>query len=215
MHNDDHRQLDGLITELADLCDLVGDAIRSASSAVRESDIETARRVIGDGRIAGASTACERHAQALLGRTSAGAVDLRTVLAVIRTAESLARMGELAIHIAESVGRRHPQPVLPAVLVPRFAEMGRIAADLARVTGRVIRTRNPPLTVKLAELHDDMGDLHRTLVSVIGYDDWSCGVATAIDVSLLSMFYQRFADHAVRAVEQIAFVVNRGGLPVS
>jgi phosphate transport system protein len=36
-----------------------------------------------------------------------------------------------------------------------------------------------------------MDDLHQTLFTVIGYEDWSYSVATAIDLSLLSRFYER------------------------
>lgn len=210
-----HEQLDLLITELADLCHLVGEAILAASHAVRDGDVGMADRIIiADVRVDEARTRCEQHAHTLLALQSPVATDLRTVLAAIRIAESLERMGDLAVHIAESVRRRHPHLVVPDVLMPRFAEMGRIATELASAAERVIRTRDLTLASRLDGLDDEMDDLHRTLFTVMSHRDWSYGVATAIDLSLLSRFYERFADHAVSVARRTVFVIT-GDLPAS
>jgi phosphate transport system protein len=59
-----------------------------------------------------------------------------------------------------------------------------------------------------------MDDLHRTLFTVLRVADWEHGVATAVDVSLLSHFYERFADHALFVADQVVFAVT-GELPVT
>jgi phosphate transport system protein len=136
------------------------------------------------------------------------ATDLRVVLAATHATQSLERMGNLAIHVAEAVQRRYPQPVVPAPLLPRFAEMGRIAVWLATMAGQIIQTRDVTLARTLVSVNDDMDDLHRTLFSVIGYREWTYAVATAVDVTLLSRFYERFADHAVSLAQHTTFVVT-------
>ena len=42
-----------------------------------------------------------------------------------------------------------------------------------------------------------MDDLHRHLFSVLMDREWRHGVASAVDITLLGRFYERFADHAV------------------
>jgi phosphate transport system protein len=42
--------------------------------------------------------------------------------------------------------------------------------------------------------------------------DWPHGVASAVDVTLLGRFYERFADHAVSVAKRVVFVVT-GRMP--
>ena len=53
-----------------------------------------------------------------------------------------------------------------------------------------------------------MDDLHRSLFAVVGYQEWNYGVATAVDASLLSRYYERFADHAVSVAHRTTFVAT-------
>ncbi|NBV89786.1 MAG: hypothetical protein EBR84_00010 [Actinobacteria bacterium] len=39
-------------------------------------------------------------------------------------------------------------------------------------------------------------------------DEWSHGVEAAIDVTLLSRFYERFGDHAVTVARRLVHVVT-------
>ncbi len=62
--------------------------------------------------------------------------DLRAVVSAIRAAGDIERMGDLALHVAEVVRMRHPDPALPAEVHADFAEMGRVAVQLALQGGR-------------------------------------------------------------------------------
>ena len=53
-----------------------------------------------------------------------------------------------------------------------------------------------------------MDDLYRTLFTTLDCRVWPYGIATAVDVALLSRYYERFADHAVSLARQAAFVVT-------
>jgi phosphate transport system protein len=57
-----------------------------------------------------------------------------------------------------------------------------------------------------------MDDLHRHLFSVLMHRDWKHGVTAAVDVTLLSRFYERFADHAVEIGRRVIFQVT-GTMP--
>jgi len=43
---------------------------------------------------------------------------------------------------------------------------------------------------------------------------WQDGVGSAVDVALLSRYYERFADHAVEIGRRVVFEAT-GGLPVN
>jgi phosphate transport system protein len=206
-------ELGQLAEELATMCSMSGTAMELATQALLNTDLALAEQVIGDdAKIDDARAACEEHAYALLALQAPVATDLRSVLAAIHAAESLERMGDLALHVAKAARRRHPNPVLPDTVRPYFAEMGRVAVELAREAERVILNRDVEKARGLEEADDEMDDLHRHLFSVIMEKDWSHGVSTAVDVTLLGRFYERFADHAVSVAKRVVFVVT-GRMP--
>ncbi len=208
-----HVELDQLADELAGMCSMVGDAMGLATRALLEADLGIAEQVIGDdSKVDEARSSCEEHAYALLALQAPVATDLRTVLAAIHAAESLERMGDLALHVAKAARRRHPQPVLPEQVRPYFSEMGRVAVSLAHQAEQVIVSKDVEQARALEDADDEMDDLHRHLFTVIMDRDWPHGVAAAVDVTLLGRFYERFADHAVSVAKRVVFVVT-GKMP--
>jgi phosphate transport system protein len=210
-----HGELEQLADELAGMCSMVGDAMELATRALLEADLGLAEQVIGDdNKVDEARSSCEEHAYALLALQAPVATDLRSVLAAIHAAESLERMGDLALHVAKAARRRHPQKVLPDQVAPYFTEMGRVAVSLARQAEQVIVSKDVEQARALEDADDEMDDLHRHLFTVIMDRDWPHGVAAAVDVTLLGRFYERFADHAVSVAKRVVFVVT-GRMPGS
>jgi phosphate transport system protein len=165
-----------------------------------------------DAKVDDARAQCEEQAYALLALQAPVATDLRTVLAAIHAAESLERMGDLALHVAKAARRRHPDPVLPEAVRPYFAEMGEIAVKLARQTEQVIKTKDVEAAKTLESDDDQVDDIHRHLFTVLMDREWPHGVAAAVDVTLLGRFYERYADHAVSVAKRMIFVVT-GKMP--
>jgi phosphate transport system protein len=210
-----HVQLGQLADDLAGMCSMVADAMELATRALLEADLAIAEQVIGDDvKVDEARSACEEQAYALIALQAPVATDLRTVLAAIHAAESLERMGDLALHVAKSARRRHPQPVLTDSVRPYFAEMGRVAVSLARQAEQVIVSKDIKLARALQDADDEMDDLHRHLFTVLMDHEWPHGVASAVDVTLLGRFYERYADHAVSVGKRVVFVVT-GRMPGS
>jgi phosphate transport system protein len=206
-------ELGQLAEELANMCSMAGTAMEHATRALLDADLGLAEQVIGDDvKIDEARSSCEEHSYALLALQAPVATDLRTVLAAIHAAESLERMGDLALHVAKAARRRHPNPVLPEQVRPYFSEMGRVAVDLSRQAEAVILEKDVEKARSLEEADDEMDDLHRHLFSVIMDKDWPHGVAAAVDVTLLGRFYERYADHAVSVAKRVVFVVT-GRMP--
>jgi phosphate transport system protein len=206
-------ELENLATKLADMSVQVADAMERATKAMLESDLELAEQVISDDALVDDARAdCEEQAYALLALQAPVATDLRIVLAAIHAAESLERMGDLALHVAKAARRRHPEPVLPKDVQPYFADMGKIVVKLARRVEQIIKTRDIEAARRLETEDDQVDDIHRHLFSVIMAKDWEHGVATAVDVTLLGRFYERYADHAVSVARRMVFVVT-GRMP--
>jgi len=208
-----HVELEQLADHLAAMSVQVADAMERATRALLEADLSLAEQVISDdSKVDDARAQCEEQAYALLALQAPVATDLRTVLAAIHAAESLERMGDLALHVAKAARRRHPDPVLPESVRPYFAEMGEVAVKLAHQTEQVIKSKDVEAAKTLESDDDQVDDIHRHLFTVIMDRDWPYGVASAVDVTLLGRFYERYADHAVSVAKRMIFVVT-GKMP--
>ena len=209
------EQLGKLTDELASMSRMAGTAMDSATTALLETDLSLAERVIDeDLQIDEARSRAEELAFGLLALQAPVAGDLRTVISTIHAAEDLERMGDLALHVAKTARRRHPQPVLPEEVRPYFADMGRVAGKLAERVHDVVRSQDLEAARGLEDDDDEMDDLHRHLFTMMMSPEWSHGVAAAVDVTLLGRFYERFADHAVSVARRVVFIVT-GKMPTT
>jgi len=149
----------------------------------------------------------------LLGRNGVGKTSmLRAIVGALQIAADIDRMGALALHVAKIARRRHPQHALPEEVNGYFAEMGRVAVELGNTAQQVLLSRDPEKAAHLREEDDAMDDLHRHLFTLMMDNQWKHGVSAAVDVALLSRFYERFADHAVEVGRRVVFQVT-GTLP--
>jgi phosphate transport system protein len=138
--------------------------------------------------------------------------DLRAIVSSIQIVADVDRMGALALHVAKIARRRHPQHALPEEVNGYFAEMGRVAVELGHTAEEVVVSRDPEVAARLREEDDAMDDLHKHLFSVLMDREWKHGVTAAVDITLLSRFYERFADHAVEIGRRVFFQAT-GKLP--
>lgn len=209
MRQEYSTQLQEVNSDLHRMTQLVGVAIADATQALLTDDLDKAQRVIdADGDINAINMAVEEKCLMIAALQAPVATDLRLVMGSIRMAASLERMGDLASHIAKQVRMRYPNPSIPAELHSTFAAMGDAAKAIVDATGRVIDTRDTDLASEIKRYDDTLDDLHRDLFTAVLAQSWSHGVEAAIDVTLLSRFYERFGDHAVTVARRIKHVVT-------
>ena len=208
-----HEQLDQLSEQLGDMCGLAGAAMERATQALLQADLALAEQVISDhDQIVAMSARAEEAAFVLLALQAPVAGDLRSIVSAIQIVADVDRMGALALHVAKIARRRHPQHALPEEVNGYFAEMGRVAVELGNSAQEVLVTRDPEKAARISEEDDAMDDLHRHLFTVLMDREWKHGVTAAVDVTLLSRFYERFADHAVEIARRVIFQAT-GSLP--
>jgi phosphate transport system protein len=203
------QQLAELSELLGRMCTAAAGALNRATAALLESRERLAVQVVaGDELIDVLRAQVEELAGDALLFHGPVAGDLRAVVSAIRTAGDVERMGDLALHVAEVVRMRHPEPALPPEVRPAFAEMGKVAVQLALKAAEVARTRNVILAAELDTDDDAMDVLHREMMEVLMDERWPHGVRTAVDVTLLARYYERFADHAVVVARETVYAVT-------
>lgn len=209
MRDSYREQLDSVVADLVDMSQLICAAVRNATLALLEADIQMAEQVISDdGRIDDAHNDIESRCFDLLARQAPVAGELRTVVAALRMVTEMGRMGDLAAHVAKIARMRYPDRALPASLEENFTRMAEVAEEMVEQAGRTLRTRNIDVARELAEIDEEMDDLRRNQFRVLLGDDWPYGVEAAVDVALLGRYYERIADHAVSMGRRLIYVVT-------
>jgi phosphate transport system protein len=86
--------------------------------------------------------------------------------------------------------------------------MGYVAEKLATKVATVITTRDTDMALQVEKDDDEMDDLHRKVISGIISNGSSITIESAIDLTLLGRYYERFADHAVAVARRVYFLVK-------
>ena len=204
-----HEELDVVNDELIQLTRLVGSAMNRATQALLDADLTLAENVIdSDAQVDALTSEIEERCFDLVALQQPVATDLRIIIGALRIAASLERMGDLAEHVAKQARMRYPKPAVPQELRATFAEMGDLAEAIVSKTGSVIASKDVALCADI-ERHDERMDLlHRELFTIVLSPSWSHGVESAIDVTLLSRYYERYADHAVSVTKRVVTIVT-------
>jgi phosphate transport system protein len=204
-----HLELDAIGGTLVEMAGLVGVAVARATAALLDADLQIAESVIAaDDAVDALQRELDARALELLARQQPVAGDLRSIVTSLRMSADLERMGDLARHIAKVARLRHPDPAVPVQLRETIAQMGQIAQRLAEKTITIIEVRDTDAARELPVDDNAMDLLHRGLLAALVSPQAPYSVQTAIDVALLSRYYERFADHAVSVAQRVIFLVT-------
>ena len=202
-------ELDNVSQSLVDLTAMVSASMTKATTAILSCDLKLAEEVIAtDVKIDDYQHETDSRIIDIIARQQPVARDLRALVAALRMGSDLERMGDLSHHVAKVARLRHPNAAVPPELVAIIEAMGVAAVAITEKTGVVIATRNTEMALEIERDDDVMDDLHRKLIAVLIEPTWKHGIETAIDLTLLGRYYERYADHAVSISRRVYFLVT-------
>ncbi|RYG78217.1 phosphate signaling complex protein PhoU [Yimella sp. RIT 621] len=209
MRNAFHDDLDRVSDQLVHMTEMVGTAMTRATDALVNTDLGVAESVIAaDDDIDTVRRQVDDLAVDLLARQQPVATDLRMVVTAMHMASDIERMGDLARHIAKIARMRYPKQAVPQEVLPHITSMSEWAIDLAKKTGEAIDSKDVHAAQEIERLDDHMDDLHRQIFAALHSEGWNHPTETAVDVTLLSRYYERFGDHAVAVADRIVYLVT-------
>ncbi len=202
-------ELDGVSQSLVDLTDMVALSIAKATESILNSNLKLAEEVIAtDDNIDEFQHALDARIIDIIARQQPVASDLRALVTALRMSADLERMGDMSHHVAKITRLRHPDAAIPAELIASFKQMGEAAEKIARKTGSVIASRDTQVALEVESDDDEMDKLHRNLIRTLVDPSWKYGVESAIDLTLLGRYYERYADHAVSVSRRVYYLVT-------
>ena len=201
--------LEAFNQDLMTMCDTVRTIMGHASKGLLEQsldDAETALTLIDELKEIGER--CEERSMRLLALQNPVANDLRQVLAAIHLVEYFERMGSLARNIAVLVRQRHPASVYPPPLHGYVEEMTRLVAAMGATTRALLDDPDPDVAVELHTIDEGVDDMRAFLSTLVSDREWEYSTREAVDLSMISRYYERYADRCVDIAGQMVFLVT-------
>ncbi|MET9914185.1 phosphate signaling complex protein PhoU [Streptomyces sp. NPDC006476] len=203
------KELESISQALVEMANLVGSAMGRATGALLDADLQQAQSVTStEEQVEALQRDLEERAIAVLARQQPVATDLRMVVTSLRMSADLERCGVLAQHVARVAQRRHPQHAVPDDLRRTMLEMGQLAQRLMAQAVEVLITQDVDAALQMERDDDRMDELHRMIFHHLMDERWHHGVETAVDVTLVGRYYERFADHAVSIARRVVYLVT-------
>jgi phosphate transport system protein len=203
------RDLLKLQQDIVTLAAAVEGAVHLGIRALRERDVELARRVVeGDTVIDQEENRVEDECLKMLALHQPVAGDLRRIIAALKINTDLERMADLAVNIAERV------LVLAALPRPDASEPLQRMADLTTVMVRrsldAFVNLDAPLARQVIRLDDEVDRYNREIIDDLIRFLRHSGEMAAAGLAVFSVVRQleRIADHATNIAEDVLYLIE-------
>jgi phosphate transport system protein len=204
--DDDIGTLRGLIAEMGGRAEA---AIDSAMIALSRGDEALAAQVVrDDARIDAIETEVEKLAVTIIALRAPMADDLREVVAALKIASVIERIGDYAKNIAKRVGvlqsyrKIEPISVLPA--------MANVASEMVRDVLDAFAARDADAAVRVCardrEVDDFYNSIFRALVTYMMENPPT--ITSAAHLLFVAKNIERIGDHATNVAEMVYFAAT-------
>jgi len=209
-----HEELDEIQAGIVRMAALVTEAVPRATESLLESNLGLAQELItADDYLDDLSVHLEERCHHVLALQAPMASDLRALSTALRLNAELERSGDLAVNIAKTT-RRIYGTRYDATLRGLLVRMSDEACRLVRLSIDSYVDRNAGLAAALDDIDDQLDNLNRECVQAVfqAHNDGGIDLQAAVQLCLISRYYERIGDHAVNIGERVVYMVM-GWLP--
>lgn len=200
------EELNNMLNHMGGLCEV---AIKSATNALANGDMEKAHEVItADSEIDQSERDIEQLCLTLLLQQQPVARDLRQISAALKMITDMERIGDQASDIAEIIISAN---MSEATDFPKITEMSEEAARMVTDAVHAYIDKNLELAGRV-EANDDVVDLmfdsvRGELINFISAHGAS-DAEQAVDLIMVAKYLERIADHATNIAEWVVFSIT-------
>lgn len=203
------RQLSEIQEDMLVLAGLVGSAVDRSVEALRERDVDLAKRVIiEDIKVNDKRYEIEERCLELIATQAPLASDLRTIVSVLHITVDLERIGDHAEGIAKvAVMMADDAPVEEYVDIPNMAQ---VATRMLLASIDAFRDRDAASARQICDMDDEVDALNdrvlRKLIDMMVAQPNT--VERAIHLSWVSHNLERIADRVTNICERVVYLVE-------
>ncbi len=209
-----HDDLNELKAGVLHLAAMATETVAQATEVLLTGDMEGAARLIeGDDALDEVSVDIDERCFRLLARQAPVAGDLRAIVATMRINSDLERSGDLMVNVAKAARRMYGVEIPPR-LRGLLQDMSYEAGRLLRLAGDAYSENSGALGDALHDVDDRLDALQREMVLAVfeSHAKGEIDVSVAVQLAVISRYYERVGDHAVNMGERVLFMAE-GSLP--
>mgnify|MGYP000235426400 CR=1 FL=1 len=204
------RELDDLTKGVIRLGAMACETIPRGTEALLTGNLADAQTVIDeDDAIDALTLQLEEQCVSIIALQAPMAGDLRRLLTVIKLVAEIERSADLVVNICKASRRMYGSELSPAIR-GLVASMSREANKLLRLSIDAFADSNDSLAAALNDIDDELDQLNRDMVEAIfaAHNEDAINLAGAVQLALISRYYERIGDHAVNIGERVIYMVT-------
>ena len=204
-----HQGLDDLKGKLLAMGGLAEQAVDLAVRAYRERVPELCQKVFAnEAKINLAEREIDELAVDLLAMQQPMAVDLRLILAVIKSNADLERVGDQAVNIAQRVMDLIAMPTVE--LAADIPNMAALSAQMIRQALEAFVTGDAEAAQRVLEMDDTVDRMNQEVFLAMdkAMKDSPAVIRQALDTIIIARNLERVADHATNLAEDVIFWIK-------
>lgn len=214
------RAFDTELRELNDLVVEIGDKVTNQLKAViavqRTRDTKGAQRVIeSDARVDELQARIEEKVVQIIAKRQPMAIDLRTLIATLKIATDVERIGDLAKNNAKRVLAMSTQPH-QSEIATNLERLGRLVHEQVENAIKALVARDDDLArtvwARDSEVDTMQTSLFRELLTYMMEDPRNIGPCTHL--LFCARNFERIGDHATNIVEQAHYIMTGVPMPL-
>ncbi len=204
--DEDITRLRGLIAEMGGLAEVsIGEAM---DALIKGSDELAAAVIARDKRIDSLEAEVDRLAVRIIALRAPMADDLREVIAALKIAGVIERIGDYAKNIAKRTGQIEGRKKFePLTLIPAMAE---VAAEMVHDVLTAYAARDPKLACEVVERDEKVdafyNSIFRNLVSHMMENPAT--ISSAAQLLFVARNLERIGDHATNVAEMVYYAAT-------
>ncbi len=204
--DDDLNRLRGLVSEMGGRATL---AVESAMLALERRDRDSAARIVADDRlIDDLETEIEKLVVTTIALRAPMADDLRSMIAALKIAAVLERVGDYAKSIAKRVPLLSTDRAIEAI--PLLMSMSEMACEMLRDVLAAFAARDPDLALEVCARDKSVDDFYnaifRNLITYMMESPRS--ITEAAHLLFVAKNLERAGDHATNVAEMVYFTAT-------
>ncbi len=205
------QELDGLKRGIATMGGLAESQIESAIQCITRRDGALAGRVVeNDRRLDTMETEIANTVVRMLAQRQPMARDLRDIVASLKIASDLERIGDYAANLAKrAIALAQVQPVRPVAAIPR---MGRLAQEIVKEVLDAYAERDLDRALTAWRRDEELDDLYNSLFreTLTYMMEDPRNITPCTHLLFIAKNIERIGDHATNVAETIHFLVAGG-----
>ena len=202
------EELDQLRATICEMGGLAEAAIRESMDALVRRDVEAAKAVVErDRRIDALEAEVERRAVQIIALRAPMADDLRDVVAALKIAGVVERIGDYAKNIAKRVASVEDSKIRPISLLP---EMARIAGEMVQNVLDAFAARDAEKAAQVCERDAAVDDFYNSIFRALltHMMENPHNITPATHLLFVAKNLERIGDHATNVAEMVYFAAT-------